>query len=148
MKIQTTKLIHTCLSLGLICFAGAAFFLNRDDLFFDASLSRNSPFNPIFPVLALVNIVVGILMYKKQVAQLDPAAELNQKFSIYQTAFIIRCAFTEAASLLNIVAFFNTKNLFFLCFAGLAFFALLMARPGKSQFANDFGLSEAEIEQF
>ena len=62
----------------------------------------------------------------------------------YQTALIIRCAFSEGASLLGIVAFLITGNLVYLLLTGLNIIYFIWIRPTKQKIEDELNLGYEE----
>ncbi|RYF99246.1 MAG: hypothetical protein EOO07_37005 [Chitinophagaceae bacterium] len=148
MKLKVTQTIHLSFCIAVLLFSTVVFVLNKENLFFDASLANSAPFNPLFPIVSLLGISVGLFLYKKKLSSLSPELTFDEKFMHYQTAFLIRCAFCEGGALLNVVGCFATNNLFFMVFAGLSFIALLVSRPTKEKVIGDLQLQYPDTEKF
>ncbi len=146
MKLKTLQTIHLAFCIFIFLFATVALLVNKNILFFDASFASSAPFNPIFPAVAIIAIALGTIMFNKKMASITPVQPLEFKFTQYQVAFLIRCAFFEAGALLNIVGFFNTYNLFFILFAAASFVALLLSRPTKDKVISALQLQYPDTE--
>jgi hypothetical protein len=146
MKLKPAQIIHICFCIAIVMFATVTLLINKDALFFDASLTNTSPFNPVFPIISILGIVAGIFMFKKKIGAITPEQSFDEKFMQYQTAFLIKCAFCEAGALLNLVGCFQTHNLFFMLFAAASFIALLLSRPTKDKVIEDLQLQYPDTE--
>lgn len=147
MKLKTTQIIHLSFCFAVVLFSAVVLAINKDSLFFEAGLANTTPFNPIFPVVAIVGISVGIVMFNKKMESLLPELTFDEKFMHYQSAFLIRCACCEAGALLNIVGFFETHNVFFMLFAGASFIALVLSRPTKDKVISALKLQYPDTEK-
>ena len=147
MKLKITQTIHLSFCSVIVLFSVVALLINKDHLFFDASLANTAPFNPIFPIIAVVGVIFGIFIFNEKISGITSELSFDEKFTQYQTAFLVRCAFCEAGALLNIVGFFNTQNLFFMLFAMASFIALLLSRPSKSKVITDLQLQYPDTEK-
>jgi hypothetical protein len=147
MKLKITQTIHLSFCIAIVLFSAVALVINKDNLFLEANLANTAPFNPLFPIVAVISVTTGIFLFNKKIAAIPSELSFDEKFMQYQTAFLIRCAFCEAGALLNIVAFFKTQNLFFILFAVVSFIALLLSRPSKSKVITDLQLQYPDTEK-
>jgi len=140
--VKTTAIIHLGLTAGQILFAIVAYTTTPQKGFaFDGV---KDPFIYVAIILALNGFIVGNLMFKKQVGKVVPEDTLSKKISVYQTAFIIRAALLEGASLFSIAVYLIGWNLFFLALSGLIILYFLTLRPTKEKIANDMNLDYNE----
>ena len=138
-------IIHGALLLGQVLFGIAAFLITKTT-YFDIK-PGNDPFFYVVPLLAATGILIGSFLYKQQLTKLAGKGSLMEKKAGYQTALIIRCALAEGPSLLGIVAFIDTGNLFYLYLSGFILLYFLWLRPTKEKMGNDMDLSyEDKIE--
>ncbi len=147
MKLKITQTIHSSFCIAVIMFSIVVLLIHKDALFFDAGLANTAPFNPIFPIVSIVGIILGVVMFNKKISGLSPELTFDEKFMQYQSAFLIRCAFCEAGALLNIVGCFQTQNLFFMLFAMASFIALVVSRPTKNKVISDLNLQYPDTEK-
>jgi len=94
--------------------------------------------------LALGGFAAGNILFKKQLQKITPERTLSQKIASYQTAFIIRMALLEGASLFSIVAYMLGGNLFFLAVFCVILLCFIFIRPTKDKTANDLNLDYNE----
>ena len=146
MKLKITQTIHLSFCIAIILFSTVTLLINKNVLFYDTNLDRTMPFNPIFPIVAILGIVAGIVMFNKKIAGIEKDLSFEEKFMHYQTAFLMRCALCEAGALLNIVGCFITHNLFFMLFATASFIALVLSRPSKNKVIADLQLQYPDTE--
>lgn len=88
------------------------------------------------------------MLYKKAISSLVDKSSLKGKLTGFQTAFIMKLALLEAPSLLGMMAFFLTENLFYLIFVGVLMIYFFLERPTKARIINDLELNESLKDQF
>ena len=133
--------------LGAQLLFGALAFLNQENTYFDYS-NTNDVFIYAVPVFAVSSIVIGIVLFGQQTADLSYKSSLKEKLEGYQAAVLVRMAFLEAASIFGIIAFILKGNLFSLLISGLVILYFLTLRPGKVRAENDLNLSLDEKGEF
>lgn len=146
MKLKPIQIIHLAFCVGILMFATVTLFINKDTLYFNASFEETAPFNPIFPLIAVIGVFMGSFLYVQQIAKLAFDSTFDQKIAKYQTALLIKFALCEGGALLNIVGFLVTSNVLFLCFAAFSFVALAIARPNKDKAIKDLQLQYPDTE--
>lgn len=147
MKLKPIQTIHLAFCIGILMFATVTLIINKESLYFNASFEDTAPFNPIFPLIAVISVFAGSFLYVKQIAKLAFDSTFDQKITGYQTALLIKFAFCEAGALLNIIGFFVTNNVLFMCFAAFSFVALAIARPNKDKAIKDLQLQYPDTER-
>lgn len=145
-KLKTMQIIHLAFCMGIALFLSVTLLISKDQLIFNANPATTSPFNPIFPVIGLAMLSLGLFGFKKAISAMDPSIDVDFKITRYQTAFIIKMAFLEGSALLNIVVFFITHNLFFLIFALISLVTLIMSRPTKEKVIESLNLQYPDTE--
>jgi hypothetical protein len=146
IKIMQTLLSAFC--LAIISFAMVSLLLNKDKIYLDLSIaSDRTGFYPLFPLIGLGLIALGLFLFNKQLSNLPEGAGLDEKTAGYQTAFIIRSAFLEGASLLNIVGFLISANAIFLVLPAIAVTVLILTRPTKQGVIAALNLSYPDTEK-
>ncbi|TDG37338.1 hypothetical protein EZJ43_04255 [Pedobacter changchengzhani] len=146
-KLKTLQIIHLALSTGVFLFAAVTILISKDELIFDANFETTSPFNPIFPIIALAGVFASMVIFRKSLVKIDRTLSLDSKILQYQTAFIVSAALLEGGALLNIVGCMLTKNAFFLIFAGICLFFLIRSRPTKDKLIRELELQYPETEE-
>ena len=146
-KLKPIQTIHLAFCSALLVFAIVSTSLVKDKIYFDASFTQGDPLYPLFPVFGIVSIIAGIFLFKRKIAGIDDIESFEAKMVKYQVAFLIRCAFLEAAALMNTVGFLTTGNAVFLTAAILPFLALVIFRPTKANVTEALNLHYPETEQ-
>ena len=102
----------------------------------------------IFRYVAIGIMMVGIpssfFLYKRLVANVDPALTLREKFAKLQAAILIRCALLEVPALFGIVCAYQTGDLNFLIMSAIMLALMLSVRPTIETMCTDLQLSESE----
>ena len=141
------QLLHAAFCVAITTFAAMAFFLVKDKLHFSMATGQKDPYFPLFPILAVIFVVAGQFLFGKQLSALNTSATADEKLVRYQTAFIIRCAFIEAAALLNIVAFMSIGNTVYLAVAAVLLVVFIGFRPTKAGITDLLGLQYPDTEK-
>ncbi|WEK19368.1 MAG: hypothetical protein P0Y49_21570 [Candidatus Pedobacter colombiensis] len=147
-KLKVMQIMLSAFCIGIITFAMVSLLLNKDKVYFDTSIADDQTgFYPLFPLFGLAAIIFGRFMFNKQLGNLPEGAGLDEKIAGYQTAFIIRSAFLEGASLMNIVGFLISANAVFLIVPAIAVAVLILTRPTKQGVTDTLNLSYPDTEK-
>lgn len=138
---KVLSIIHLGLLMGQVLFALAVYYITPQKGFV---LSGNEPFVFVGLALAIGGFIGGNLIFKQTLAKIAPDATLSRKVSAYQTAFIIRAALMEGASLFSVVAYMLGGNLFFLALTAVIVLYFITLRPTKEKIAADLNLDYNE----
>ncbi len=139
-------IIHAALLAGQVLFAAAVFYITPNK-----GIDLKPGIDPLFYIailLAFGGMIAGTFVSKTMLGKIDPAGTFRQKLVAYQTAFIIRWALTEGASLFCVVGYMLTGNLFYLIVVGINVIWFWTLRPTKEKAKTDLSLSfeeEAEL---
>ena len=136
--LRVITIIHLALILGVTLFGIVTFSLNigRNTLIFNGS----DPFTLVSLFLAIGGIVIGTIVFKKQLANAQSRTTLGEKLGLYQSALIQRFAFVEGAAMFAVVSYDLTANLYFLIIAGLLVVYFITIRPTKDKAETDLNL--------
>lgn len=146
LKVMQIMLGAFCFSI--ISFAMVTFSLNQETVHFELSMaSDRTGLYPLFPIIGLGLIRLGLFMFNKQLNNIPKDATADEKIAGYQTAFIIRSAFLEGASLMNIVGFLMSANAIFLVVPAIAVAILIFTRPSKQGIIDALSLSYPDTEK-
>jgi hypothetical protein len=137
--LKTITIIFSALVIGQVLFGVVAFFdtPNKGVIL----TPGNDPFFYIAPALAVSGCILGMFLFKQQVAKLEDKQTLVEKLGIYQTALITRYACSEGPSLFAIVCYLLTGNLYYLIIAGLNVIYFIWMRPTQFRLEDDLNLS-------
>ncbi len=138
--LKTLSVLYFSFLGSQLLFALVA-FLKQSTTYFEFENSEDV-FIYAVPVLAVAAFVASMLVYREQISTLTDKGSLPEKFSGYQSAYLVRMAFLEAASIFGIIAFMLKGNLFSLVFTGLLILYFLTLKPSKDKVEADLDLSE------
>jgi hypothetical protein len=143
-KIKIMQIMLTGFCAAIVSFAMVAILLNKEAIYFDIALIRDQP---VFPLTGLSLVFFGLFMFKTQLDKLPEGTDTDTKIAAYQTAFIIRSAFLEGASLMNIVGFLLSANALFLIVPAIAIALMIFTRPTKQSVSDALNLSYPDTEK-
>ena len=138
--------LHLAFCFSIFMFTAVTLLISKDIIYFNFSLNKD-PLFPLFPIIGLVFLYVGSFMFKSTLQGSLETNDFDVKLAKYQTAFIIRSAFTEASALINTVAFLISGNAAFLIVTALALFVLLTSRPTKQDVIDVLNLQYPDTEK-
>jgi hypothetical protein len=144
--LKTLSIIHFALVAGQMLFAIVALVQSKKIM-----INVRNPRDPlifIVPLIAAGGFVASNVLFKKKVNEIGKTASLKIKLIDYQTALIIRFAALEGPSLLGIVAFLITGQLFFLVISGAIILYFIHIRPTKQSIEETLELNYQELGTF
>lgn len=95
-------------------------------------------------ILVINGFVVGQLIYKKRLIKLKSLDVLAAKLEAYRGAMIMRLALLEGPSLLALVLYFLTADLFFIMMTGFIIVIFLFFIPSRDKISRELELSSSE----
>lgn len=137
--LKTLSVLYFSFLISQVLFAVVA-YIQQGSTYFDIE-NLDDVYIYAVPVLSVAAIVGSLLMFREQISALSFKETLKEKVSGYQSAYLVRMAFLEAASIFGIVAFFLKGNLFSLIFSGLIVLYFLTLRPTKENVERDLHLN-------
>jgi uncharacterized membrane protein len=147
-KVKIMQILLGAFCFSQISFALITISLNLERMFLSFGPSaEDAGLFPLFPLLGLGFIALGMFLFQQQLSAIPNEASANEKIGRYQTAFIIRCAFLEAASLMNIVGFFLSGNVVFLFVAAISLMLMIVTRPTRNGLIDALSLSYPDTEK-
>ncbi|HWW39917.1 hypothetical protein [Pedobacter sp.] len=146
-RLKIMQLIHAAFCVAICLFSAVVFSLVQGNLHLNAAFGQDDALFPLFPLLAILAVLTGTFLFRKQLSALEDTLSGEEKVIRYQTAFIIRSAFFEAATLMNIVAFLISANLVFFIVAATIFIAFLLTRPTRTGLAEALKLGYEDTEK-
>lgn len=144
--LRIITIIHFALIFGVVAFGGILYLLS-----YNPTLNWNESGEVFFyavPILAVVCVLFGNILYKSRLDKLKEVSNLRDKLMEFQTASIIKYALLEGATLFSLVAFLQMNNLLYLLIAGVLVVYNLFQRPTKERIINDLKLEGALKDQF
>ena len=136
--IQTLKLIHVSLVVGLAIFSVFAFMQNKD---FNADINTNSTLLYIVPIAALIGYFGSQLLFRKMLSNVQTSDSLQLKLNKYQTASIIKYALIEGPAFIALFAYYTTGSALPLVIALCLLAYLFVQKPTKDKIINSLDLT-------
>lgn len=137
--LKTLPIIHFALFVGQTLFAIVAYSISEERHF--GIKSTGDKLYIIVPVCTIVGLVASNIMFQKLLQALVSKENLKEKLKKYQSALILKYALLEMPSLLGIVAFLMTGNLFYLVFTGLVVMYFASIKPTRERMESDLRLN-------
>lgn len=95
---------------------------------------------------SVINIALSQIIYP-QLLQKGKSKPINEKFSVFQQANIVKGALLESGSLLSIVVLFLTGNKLLIIIVVVIVIAMAVQRPTPDKFTLEMELTSEEKEQ-
>jgi protein-S-isoprenylcysteine O-methyltransferase Ste14 len=137
----STKIIHLAFLGGQVMFAGLIFIKNGSTIILT---DTSDPLLIVAPAMAIGCFIASMFLYKQRVAAAADGTSLLSKLTLYQTAFIIRCALLEGASLFNVGCYLLTGNFLFLLIAIVIILYFITLRPTIDKATEELNLTYEE----
>ncbi|MCK0156622.1 hypothetical protein MWU65_05495 [Cellulophaga sp. F20128] len=142
--LQTITIIHIAFIGGLLVFSAIAYFQFTDWVFI---LPTNDLFFIITPTLALASIYLGNFLFRKKISAILGKKSLRQRLTTYQSAILIKFAFTEGAAFVCIMIALLKGNLFYLGLALLCIVYFISLKPTQAKIEQQLALKGELKEQ-
>jgi hypothetical protein len=148
MKNQTVNLkpiqiIHLTLCMAPAIFLIIVFVLNTNTL--PKAAFGTDPLYFMTPVMAAGALIAGEMLFKKHLSAIKTELELSERLMKYQSAFIVRQALIEGATLFNVVAYLLIRHSFFAIIALVLILLMLTLRPSKFRVAEHLQLNYSDL---
>lgn len=145
--VNSNKIIHLALVMGVCFITIALYFVNKDTL---NDPSENSlPFNENFLImLAAIPWIGSRLSYRLGIAKAAAENSVMDKLMSYRVAFIRSCAIAEGPTLLFIILYFFFVPATTLLFAiGFGVISLLALRPSEDRIVRELQMTTQEKKE-
>ena len=139
--IQTLKLIHIALVVGLTIFSVLAYAQNNS---FNADINTNSTLLYIVPIVALLGYFGSQMFFKKMLLQVNTSDSLQTKLNKYQTAAIVKYALIEGPAFIALFVYHTTGNALPLVIAVCLLAYLFVQKPTKDKIIDSLNLTSDE----
>jgi len=145
--LKTLSFTHVAMLAFQMLFAITA-FAQSNRMYFGV-MNMDDQFVFIVPVLALGGFFGGYLVFKKQKYALREKDTLQEKLTGYQSLLITRFAMIQVPSLLSIIAYILSGNVFFLFITAILSGYFIFLRPTREKIENDlhFDFDDQMIHQ-
>lgn len=140
---STLSIIHLALLMGLVLFAGVAYYLLVSGNFIPDS-GLNDSFQLAVPIVLVGSLLAGVYIYRMRLQAIRSHSTLKEKLGAYQGAVLVHWVLFEAPAFFALVAFLLTNNYLFLGLAAFPILLLALANPSKEKAANDLELNLSE----
>lgn len=133
-RFQSLRIIVLGLGFGQLAFLAVVFAIQR-------SIAPPEALDPaILPVVAaivlMVSIAASVQLGRLLVSRASQQSDEASRWTAFQSAVIVRLAFTEAASFMQIVGYLLTGEWLFLVLFVASFGAFLFQRPSEDEWAR------------
>lgn len=143
-KFKTMQIIHLALLAGMCLFAVVVFFLKQSTV---VKFNKDDVFTFIVPVMAIMGVFASSFLFGKALPNAQKQTAVYRKFSMYQTATIMRYAFLEGPALFATIVYFLTGNFLYLLIAIAIIAYFITLRPTKDKLTDDLKLSYEEQQE-
>lgn len=139
---KSLNILFLALLMGQVSFAAISYYLNL------VVKPQMGVMRNMFIIVALAlmmnGFVLGNFLYKSQIKRMRDFTQLSFKLGGYRSAFLLRLALLEGASLFSIVAYLLTADITFMVIAGLIVAYFIYLRPSIDKVAMDLGLDRSD----
>ena len=143
INLKPIQIIHLSLCMAPTIFLTLVFVLNSNNL--QESVFGSGPLYFLTPAMAAGAFITGQMLFKKHLAAIGTAMSLSERLIKYQSAFIVRQALVEGATLFNVVAYFLLGHFFFAVIALVLILIMVTFRPTKFRVAEDLQLNYTDL---
>ncbi len=99
----------------------------------------------IVPIFAVLSVVIGNFLLKREIKNISGNASLNQKLEVYQKGSLIKWSNVLGSVFLAIVAYYLTGRNNFILYALMLGVFLIYLRPLKSRIKEELKLNDEEV---
>jgi len=146
-QFRVTGIIYGALIFGLITFFTIALYIVENKKF-EPIQSIDDIFEILIPLAGFAAMFFAWGIYNKNISSLNYNEDLLSKITKYRSFKIIQWALIESVGFLSNVGFIITGNyLYAIVFLFMLGFIILI-RPFKEQFFNDFKISNDQKKVF
>ena len=138
------NIIHLGLTLGQILFAVVVYFLFASGQRGAGDAELNETFQMIVPFLILGGVTGGMLLTRNRLESIRAKNDLKEKMIDYRSTLMLKYALWEAPSLISIIGYLMTGNLFYLGLSAVVIGLFLLNRPTRDRAASELELSPSE----
>jgi hypothetical protein len=138
------NIIHLGLTLGQILFAVVVYFLLASGQRSAGDEQMNETFQLIVPFLIIGGVTGGMLLARNRLESIRAKKDLKEKMIDYRSTLMLKYALWEAPSLVSIIGYLMTGNLFYLGLSAVVIGLFLLNRPTRDRAATELELSPSE----
>ncbi|HEY0771185.1 MAG TPA: hypothetical protein VGD31_12705 [Sphingobacteriaceae bacterium] len=143
INLKPIQMVHLAMCIAPTIFLTVVFILNQSNSRYGEF--GNDPLYFITPAMAAGAFITGQILFKKHLSAIDTDMILSERLAKYQSAFIIRQALIEGATIFNIVAYFLLRHYFFAAIATVLILLMVTFRPTKFRVSEDLQLNYTDL---
>ena len=137
-NFKVIQMVYASLIIGVVAFLVFTVITIPMSVF---KYNDHSEFVYLVPAFFVGAVFLSNFLFNRSVLKILKTDSLFQKLTKYQSAIIMKGAPLEGAGLMAVVATFTTSNYYYLVFAIVALFLMLLNFPSKNKFENLVELS-------
>lgn len=138
------NIVHLGLTLGQILFAVVVYFLLASGQRSPDAEGSDEMFQMIVPFLIIGGVTGGMLLARNRLEAIREKKDLKEKMTDYRSTLMLKYALWEAPSLISIIGYLMTGNLFYLGLSAVVIGLFLLNRPTRDRAATELELSPSE----
>lgn len=142
--LKELSTLHGAMALGLT--AVTAILTTQFKEYAVSYTDNGDVFLYIIPLLAIGGIVIGKMLYDRNVNSIPENASLDDKLVSYRSAFIQKCALIEGPGLISVIIGMQTENLLYMIIAGLLVIYFVLQRPTREKIIDTLNLNRSMLQ--
>lgn len=147
--LRSLQWMHRVLLLGIVLFAGVAFYLKYNAKIPSTLAQSDHIFQLVAIAVSAAGVFFGATLFKKRVIQLRNSQQsVPEKAAAFRAVSIFQWALLEGPAIFCIACFLITGNLAFLGLAAVVMTWFLLTYPSKLKVMVMLRLGEEEMESF
>ena len=136
-QFNTIIIIYSAILIGLLFFFGFSYYLVEYNII-ESNQDSDGVFRILVPIIGIISMFLSFKLYNSRISNSEKYKGLSEKLSQYRSIKIIQWAILEGASFLSLVAFLLTGNYFYVIVFLFLIGFIILVRPSKENFINDF----------
>ena len=136
-QFSTIIIIYSAILIGLLFFFGFSYYLVENNII-ESKQDSEGVFRILVPIIGIISMFLSVKLYNSKIFNSEKYKGLSEKLSQYRSIKIIQWAILEGASFLSLVAFLLTGNYFYVIVFLFLIGFIILVRPSKENFINDF----------
>jgi hypothetical protein len=142
-QFSTIMIIYSAILIGLLFFFGFSYYLVENNII-ESNQDSDGVFRILVPIIGIISMFLSFKLYNSRISNSEKYKELSEKLLQYRSIKIMQWAILEGASFLSLVAFLLTGNYFYVIVLLFLIGFIVLVRPSKENFINDFQVEGIE----
>ena len=142
-QFSTIMIIYSAILIGLLFFGGFSYYLVENNII-ESNQDSDGVFRILIPIIGIISMFLSFKLYNSRISNSEKYKELSEKLLQYRSIKIMQWAILEGASFLSLVAFLLTGNYFYVIVLLFLIGFIVLVRPSKENFINDFQVEGIE----